>query len=160
MSLLLQQLNDLWGEPQGGCVDSSAALGRVCTDGRALRPGEFFVPLVGERFDGHRFLDQLPAKGVAMTVVSAASEQPLPAGLVYWRVEDTLEAYQQLALLQRRSLGLPLVAVTGSAGKTTTRELIRAARPSGLIVASEGNNNNDVGVLLPFWVPPPPMRPW
>ena len=149
MSLLLQQLNDLWGEPQGGCVDSSAALGRVCTDSRALRPGDFFVPLVGERFDGHRFLDQLPAKGVAMTVVSAASEQPLPAGLVYWRVEDTLKAYQQLALLQRRSLGLPLVAVTGSAGKTTTRELIRAAlAPLGPIVASEGNNNNDVGVPL------------
>ena len=149
MSLLLQQLSDLWGEPSAAGVDGSAALGRVCTDSRALRPGDFFVPLVGERFDGHQFLDQLPAKGVTTAVVASAWAQPIPDGLLHWRVDDTLEAYQQLALLQRRSLGLPLVAVTGSAGKTTTRELIRAAlAPLGSIVASEGNNNNDVGVPL------------
>jgi UDP-N-acetylmuramoyl-tripeptide--D-alanyl-D-alanine ligase len=64
-------------------------------------------------------------------------------------VDDTLLAYQQLALLHRRALAKPLVAVTGSAGKTTTRELIRAAlAPLGAIQASEGNNNNDVGVPL------------
>ena len=149
MSLLLQQLIDLWGEPSGGAVDGTLALARVCTDSRELCPGDFFVPLVGERFDAHQFLEQLPAKGVTMAVVASAWDQPIPAGLVHWRVRDTLEAYQQLALLHRRSLGLPLVAVTGSAGKTTTRELIRAAlAPLGSIVASEGNNNNDVGVPL------------
>ena len=149
MSLLLQQLIDLWGEPSGGAVDGTLSLPRVCTDSRELRPGDFFVPLVGERFDAHRFLEQLPAKGVTMAVVASAWDQPIPAGVVHWRVQDTLEAYQQLALLHRRSLGLPLVAVTGSAGKTTTRELIRAAlAPLGSIVASEGNNNNDVGVPL------------
>ena len=149
MSLLLQQLSELWGEPSAAGVDPSATLGRVCTDSRALRPGDFFVPLVGERFDGHQFLDQLPAKGVTTAVVGSAWAQPIPEGVLHWRVDDTLEAYQQLALLHRRSLGLPLVAVTGSAGKTTTRELIRAAlAPLGSIVASEGNNNNDVGVPL------------
>ena len=68
---------------------------------------------------------------------------------MHWRVDDTLEAYQQLGLLQRRALAQPLVAVTGSAGKTTTRELIRAAlSPLGPVLASSGNNNNDVGVPL------------
>ena len=81
--------------------------------------------------------------------MSRSWTEPLPSGLLHWRVDDTLLAYQQLALLHRRALGKPLVAVTGSAGKTTTRELIRAAlAPLGAIKASEGNNNNDVGVPL------------
>ena len=149
MTLLLQQLSDLWGSPRAGCVEPSALLGRVCTDSRQLRPGDFFVPLVGERFDGHRFLAQLPDKGVETVVVARGWEHSVPPGVLHWCVEDTLVAYQQLALLHRRSLGHPLVAVTGSAGKTTTRELIRAAlAPLGSICASEGNNNNDVGVPL------------
>lgn len=149
MSLLLQQLSGLWGEPQGGEMDHMAPLGRVCTDSRALRPGDFFVPLVGERFDGHQFLDQLPTKGVRAAVVARGHEQCVPPGVLHWCVEDTLVAYQQLALLHRQSLAVPLIAVTGSAGKTTTRELIRAAlAPLGSICASEGNNNNDVGVPL------------
>ena len=149
MTLLLQQLSDLWGEPLAGSVEPSAQLGRICTDSRQLSPGDFFVPLVGERFDGHRFLAQLPEKGVAAAVVAHNWKHSVPPGVMYWCVEDTLVAYQQLACLHRRSLAQPLVAVTGSAGKTTTRELIRAAlAPLGSICASEGNNNNDVGVPL------------
>jgi UDP-N-acetylmuramoyl-tripeptide--D-alanyl-D-alanine ligase len=73
----------------------------------------------------------------------------VPSDLLHWRVDDTLQAYQQLALLHRRALGQPVVAVTGSAGKTTTRELIRAAlAPLGPVHCSEGNNNNDIGVPL------------
>ena len=124
-------------------------MGRVCTDSRQLQAGDFFVPLVGERFDGHHFLAQLPEHKVQAAVVSRSWTEPLPSGLLHWRVDDTLLAYQQLALLHRRALAKPLVAVTGSAGKTTTRELIRAAlAPLGAIQASEGNNNNDVGVPL------------
>ena len=149
MTLLLQQLSDLWGEPLAGSAEPSAQLGRICTDSRQLSPGDFFVPLVGERFDGHRFLAQLPEKGVAAAVVAHNWKHSVPPGVMYWCVEDTLVAYQQLACLHRRSLAQPLVAVTGSAGKTTTRELIRAAlAPLGSICASEGNNNNDVGVPL------------
>ena len=149
MTLLLQQLSDLWGEPLAGSVEPSAQLGRICTDSRQLSPGDFFVPLVGERFDGHRFLAQLPEKGVDEAVVAHNWKHSVPPGVMYWCVEDTLVAYQQLACLHRRSLAQPLVAVTGSAGKTTTRELIRAAlAPLGSICASEGNNNNDVGVPL------------
>ena len=149
MTLTLRQLLDAWGTPQGGSFEPDALVGRVCTDSRQLQSGDFFVPLVGERFDGHRFLAQLPEHKVQAAVVSRSWTEPLPSGLLHWRVDDTLLAYQQLALLHRRALGKPLVAVTGSAGKTTTRELIRAAlAPLGAIQASEGNNNNDVGVPL------------
>ena len=149
MTLTLRQLLDAWGTPQGGSFEPDALVGRVCTDSRQLQPGDFFVPLVGERFDGHHFLAQLPEQKVQAAVVSRSWTEPLPSGLLHWRVDDTLLAYQQLALLHRRALGKPLVAVTGSAGKTTTRELIRAAlAPLGAIQASEGNNNNDVGVPL------------
>ena len=149
MTLTLRQLLDAWGTPQGGSFDPDSLVGRVCTDSRQLQAGDFFVPLVGERFDGHHFLAQLPEHKVQAAVVSRSWTEPLPSGLLHWRVDDTLLAYQQLALLHRRALAKPLVAVTGSAGKTTTRELIRAAlAPLGAIQASEGNNNNDVGVPL------------
>ena len=149
MTLTLRQLLDAWGTPQGGSFEPDALVGRVCTDSRQLQAGDFFVPLVGERLDGHHFLAQLPEHKVQAAVVSRSWTEPLPSGLLHWRVDDTLLAYQQLALLHRRALGKPLVAVTGSAGKTTTRELIRAAlAPLGAIQASEGNNNNDVGVPL------------
>ena len=149
MTLRIQQLIDLWGEPQGAVVNPDQPVGTICTDSRQLKAGNFFVPLVGERFDGHRFLEQLPALGGQGAVVSLDWTAPLPSGLLHWRVDDTLAAYQQLALLHRRQLGLPLVAVTGSAGKTTTRELIRAVlAPLGAIQASDGNNNNDIGVPL------------
>ena len=149
MTLTLRQLIDAWGTPAGGTFEPDTALGRVCIDSRQLQVGDFFVPLVGERFDGHHFLDQLPEREGQAAVVNRSWAQPLPPNLLHWRVDDTLLAYQQLALLHRRSLAQPLVAVTGSAGKTTTRELIRAAlAPLGPIQASEGNNNNDVGVPL------------
>ena len=149
MTLRIQQLIDLWGEPEGAVVNPDQPVGTICTDSRQLKAGDFFVPLVGERFDGHRFLEQLPALGGQGAVVSLDWTAPLPSGLLHWRVDDTLAAYQQLALLHRRQLGLPLVAVTGSAGKTTTRELIRAVlAPLGAIQASDGNNNNDIGVPL------------
>ena len=149
MTLTLRQLLDAWGTPQGASFEPDALVGRVCTDSRQLQAGDFFVPLVGERFDGHHFLAQLPEHKVQAAVVSRSWTEPLPSGLLHWRVDDTLLAYQQLALLHRRALAKPLVAVTGSAGKTTTRELIRAAlAPLGAIQASECNNNNDVGVPL------------
>jgi len=119
---------------------------------------------VGERFDGHAFLEAvLPAAADGSIDVGAAAalaqrDRLTPqqaealvtrSGRPLWLVDDTLLAYQQVAALWRRLLGLPVVAVTGSAGKTTTRELIRAVLASlGPVVASSGNENNDVGVPL------------
>ena len=149
MTITVRQLIACWGPPLGPSPDPDMALGRICTDSRSLQPGDFFVPLVGESFDGHRFLAQLPALGAQAAVVGQSWSNPVPTDLLHWRVDDTLQAYQQLALLHRRALGQPVVAVTGSAGKTTTRELIRAAlAPLGPVHCSEGNNNNDIGVPL------------
>ena len=149
MTLLIQQLIDLWGEPLGGSVSPGDPIGPICTDSRKLQAGGFFVPLVGERFDGHRFLEQVHACGAQAAVVSRDGHQPVPEGLLHWRVDDTLDAYQLLGLLHRRACGWPVVAVTGSAGKTTTRELIRSVLALlGPVHASSGNNNNDIGVPL------------
>ena len=149
MTITVRQLIACWGPPMGPSPDPDMALGRICTDSRSLQPGDVFVPLVGESFDGHRFLAQLPALGAQAAVVGRSWLDPVPSDLLHWRVDDTLQAYQQLALLHRRALGQPVVAVTGSAGKTTTRELIRAAlAPLGDVHCSEGNNNNDIGVPL------------
>jgi UDP-N-acetylmuramoyl-tripeptide--D-alanyl-D-alanine ligase len=104
---------------------------------------------VGERFDGHGFLPQAAAVGAQAALVQRNRRTEVPPGLLHWLVDDTLAAYQQLALWHRRALALPVVAVTGSAGKTTTRELIRAVlQPLGPVVASVGNENNDIGVPL------------
>jgi len=140
-----------WGEPLGGRGpwDPATPLGPICTDSRQLAAGQVFVPLVGERFDGHCFLPQAAAIGAQAALVQRERAGDVPAELLHWLVDDTTDAYQQLALLHRRALDLPVVAVTGSAGKTTTRELIRAAlRPLGSVVASSGNENNDIGVPL------------
>ncbi|MEN9540379.1 MAG: UDP-N-acetylmuramoyl-tripeptide--D-alanyl-D-alanine ligase [Cyanobacteriota bacterium] len=148
------QLGDLiacWGEPQGGVrtLDPATPLGAICTDSRQLAPGQVFVPLVGERFDGHAFLPQAAAVGAQAAVVQRERAADVPAGLLHWLVDHTLDAYQELARLHRRSLKAPVVAVTGSAGKTTTRELIRAVlTPLGPVVASSGNENNDIGAPL------------
>ncbi len=148
------QLGDLiacWGEPQGGdcSLDPATPLGAICTDSRQLAPGQLFVPLVGERFDGHAFLPQAATIGAQAAVVQRERAADVPSGLLHWLVDDTLDAYQQLAMLHRRSLKAQVVAVTGSAGKTTSRELIRAAlAPLGPVVASSGNENNDIGVPL------------
>jgi UDP-N-acetylmuramoyl-tripeptide--D-alanyl-D-alanine ligase len=157
MFLDRELLQQLWGAPLQ--LPAAAGFTAVSTDSRQLPPGCLFVPLVGERLDGHAFLDSAVAAGCAAVLVQAerltlealgalqARVTASACGL--WLVPDTLLAYQQLAGLWRRQLALPLVAVTGSAGKTSTRELIRAAlAPLGPVQASSGNENNDIGVPL------------
>lgn len=153
MTLQLAQLVQLWGNPElrgaASADQLQAKLGPVCTDSRQLQPGAFFIPLRGDRFDGHAFLNQAVELGAQAAVVAIDWNHPLPNGLLHWRVDDTLWAYQQLATLHRRQLKAGVVAVTGSAGKTTTRELIRASlAPLGDVQATVSNNNNDIGVPL------------
>jgi len=152
MTLPLEHLLALWGEPLGDPARRPASLTAVSTDSRSDLAGALFVPLVGERFDGHRFLEAALAGGAAAAVAQRDRLSPdqlaalAAQGQPVWLVADTLLAYQEIARLWRCSLGAPVVAVTGSAGKTTTRELIRAALASlGPVVASSGNENNDVG---------------
>ena len=111
MTLQLAQLVQLWGHPEMGAAtpndlqnDLRIELGSVCSDSRQLQPGDFFIPLRGERFDGHTFLNQAAELGAQAAVVDKDWNHPLPDGLLHWRVENTLWAYQQLATLHRRQL--------------------------------------------------------
>jgi UDP-N-acetylmuramoyl-tripeptide--D-alanyl-D-alanine ligase len=129
---------------------------RVSTDTRALKPGDLFVALRGERFDGHQFLDQAKAAGaVAAMVDAAASASPLPTLVV----DDTRLALGRLAAHWRNRFSLPLVALTGSSGKTTVKEMLASilrqaaakSRPGSTsenVLATRGNLNNDIGVPL------------
>ncbi len=148
MDILFKDLIKLWGKPVNQeKIDPNSPIGFISTDTRTIKKGNFFVPLIGNKFDGHDFLDMAFDIGVQAAIVSEKFNGSVPIGLPYWVVSDTLYAYQQVALLHRRSLKLPVVAVTGSVGKTTTRELIRVILSSlGEIVSSRENENNDVGV--------------
>lgn len=127
----------------------------VSTDSRNIEPGNLFVAIVGERFDGHDHLATAHAQGAAIAVVSR--RVAAPAGLATILVDDTIRALGDLARAHRRrwaarATGLPrrVVAITGSAGKTTTRRTIAALlRALGASVhASTGNLNNAIGVPM------------
>ncbi len=121
--------------------------GAIVTDTRAIRPGDWFLALVGERFDGHAFLDTAAAAGCAGVVVSTEAPDGWSRGLV--RVPDTLVALQDLAAASRRSFDGPTVAITGSVGKTTTRALAVLALQAGETVHHTlGNLNNHIGLPL------------
>jgi len=126
----------------------SHALGNVSTDTRSLRPGDIFVALVGDRFDAHDFLREAVAAGARSLVVSrnsAIGEFDVPIYLV----DDTLVALGDLARFRRLAWGGPVIAVAGSNGKTSTKELLRSALESRLAVhATSGNLNNRIGVPL------------
>ncbi|MEO8248032.1 MAG: UDP-N-acetylmuramoyl-tripeptide--D-alanyl-D-alanine ligase [Burkholderiales bacterium] len=135
--------------PEGQLIgDSSLALLRVHTDSRSLRTGDLFVALEGERFDAHDFLPQAKAQGA---VAAIAQRGLADAGLHGVEVPDSRHALGLLAAAWRRQFELPLIAVTGSNGKTTVTQMIasiqRAAAP-GAALATEGNFNNDIGVPL------------
>lgn len=118
---------------------------RVTTDTRTLRPGDLFVALRGERFDGHDFVAAAAAAGAAGVVVDRA----LDIGIPQLRVADTLLALQQMAQAWRTRFNLPLVAVTGSNGKTTTKQLLAAVfARRGEVLATRGNLNNHIGLPL------------
>jgi UDP-N-acetylmuramoyl-tripeptide--D-alanyl-D-alanine ligase len=126
-----------------------ASVEGVSTDTRALPAGSLFVALRGEKFDAHAFLADAATAGAAALVVSggwaAANAPPLPA----LAVPDTLTALGAIARAHRRRFRIPVVGVTGSSGKTTTREMIAAILAiRGPCLKAQGNLNNEVGVPL------------
>ncbi len=125
----------------------NVALQRVHTDTRTLRPGDLYVALRGDRFDGHDFLAQAQASGA----VAALASHGLGPGLPGLLVPDTLLALQQLAAGHRQRCVLPLVAVVGSNGKTTVTQMVAAifrAWQGDAALATAGNLNNHIGVPL------------
>jgi UDP-N-acetylmuramoyl-tripeptide--D-alanyl-D-alanine ligase len=126
----------------------SGAFRRVWTDSRTVEPGDLFVALVGERFDAHDFLGEAVAKGASGLVVARADAVG-GLGVPAYVVPDTLVALGALAAFRRRAWNKPVVGVVGTNGKTSTKELLRAALSSVLDVhATYGNLNNLIGVPL------------
>jgi UDP-N-acetylmuramoyl-tripeptide--D-alanyl-D-alanine ligase len=123
----------------------------VATDSRRLRPGELFVAIKGDAHDGHEFLADAAARGAGAVVVERSyAERPLPCGMIV--VRDTLAALGDLAAFHRRRHRARVVAVTGSNGKTTTKEMLAAilerAFGAGRVLRTTGTQNNLVGLPL------------
>ena len=130
----------------------SVRFSRVHTDTRSLAPGDLFVALRGERFDANDFLAEAKAQGAVAAICQGDAQAQLQAaGLPGLVVADTKAALASLATQWRQQFKLPLVAVTGSNGKTTVTQMIaailRAYKPQAYL-ATQGNLNNDIGVPL------------
>ena len=119
----------------------------VTTDSRTITPGCVFVALKGEHFDGNDFALKVAEDGVAACVIADRQDLPKRDGLFV--VEDSLKALQELAKYHREKLGLPVIGITGTNGKTTTKELVSAVMAKKYnIVFTQGNFNNQLGVPL------------
>lgn len=132
----------------GGGPCDDRPIRAICSDTRAIQPGDLFVALKGEQHDAHQFLAEAVAKGAAAVIVENA-ESAKGLGVPAYIVPDTLHALGALGRARRLAWGGPVVAVAGSNGKTSTKELIRAALGARLDVhATKGNLNNQIGVPL------------
>lgn len=139
------ELGELLGAAVSGALP--AKVEGVSTDTRSIAKGNLFVALKGETFDANDFLDKALAAGAAAAVVRKGAK--IPAGLPCLEVDDTLAALGRIARHHRRRFSIPLGAITGSNGKTTTKEMIGAILATrGPALKTEGNLNNEVGVPL------------
>ena len=133
----------------GGAYTGDAALlaapvKDVCIDSRRATPGALYVPIIGQVHDGHAFIDGARRGGALCTL----TDRPLPEG-PYIRVPDTLEALQKLAAFYRCRFDIPVIGVTGSVGKTSTKEMLAAVLSSRFCTfKTPGNLNNQTGVPL------------
>jgi UDP-N-acetylmuramoyl-tripeptide--D-alanyl-D-alanine ligase len=129
----------------GRSVSTDAAFRGVTTDTRQLQPGNLFVALQGMNHDGHDYLEAAHAQGAAAAVVSRLRKTSLPL----LEVADTRRALGQLAAYWRAQFTLPVVAITGSNGKTTVRSMAHGILAcAGQTLATQGNLNNDIGLPL------------
>ncbi|HZE26716.1 MAG TPA: UDP-N-acetylmuramoyl-tripeptide--D-alanyl-D-alanine ligase [Terriglobales bacterium] len=147
MKLPLSKIEEFLGAT-GECELKEVAQG-YSIDSRTLQPGELFFAVKGERFDGHDFVHQALERGAVSAVVRKDQLARFPVKTCLLAVEDTLTALQTLATAVRRRWGKPVVAVTGSVGKTTTKEAIAHVLATRYrVLKSEGNFNNHFGLPL------------
>ena len=128
--------------------DPAVRIRHVETDSRKTKEGDVFFALIGERFDAHDFLDSALEGGADGCVISREPRQLLP-GKYYVLVPDTIRAMGDLARYYKRKFQIPTVAVTGSVGKTTTKDMIAAVLSAGFnVLKTEGNFNNNIGLPM------------
>ena len=121
----------------------------ISLDSRTILSCELFIAIKGTNFDGHNFLNEVIKKGGKAVVIKDGMQNLLPNKFPFWTVPDTLEAFQKLALFKRRKLNIPVVGITGSVGKTTTKEMMgEVLKQLGKIKLSQLNFNNEIGVGL------------
>src|SRR6516225_1187963 len=157
MNLTLEEINNAVNGTLTG--PGNVKVRGYSIDSRTINPGELFFAIKGPRFDGHQFVEQAFQKKAAAVVVEERGLKPAttesadvvagfsPRPMI--RVNSTLEALQTLAREVRRRWGMPIVGVTGSAGKTTTKELIAAVLGKKFtVLRSVGNLNNEFGLPL------------
>ncbi len=145
MNLSLQRIAS-WLPGARMCGDATVCVQRVHTDSRSLQTGDMFVALQGERFDAHDFLPQAAASGAVAALAQHGLEAAQLSGI---EVPDSRRALGQLAQAWRAQFDLPLIAVTGSNGKTTVTQMIASILRAGwgdAALATQGNLNNDIGV--------------
>ena len=147
MKLTLAEVAALLGVP---CAGGDAVVRRVVTDSRILQPGDLFIALRGEKFDGGNFAAEALRRGAAGVVLDTVQAPDLTQAI---RVDDTRLALGRLAAAWRQRFAIPVVAITGSNGKTTVKEMLAAilqaeAGAADAVLATEGNLNNDIGVPL------------
>ena len=145
---LRQLLEAVNGTLLGDFDDLDAQAVQVSTDSRNITPGCLFIPLEGERFDGHSFIQAALEAGAAGCLPARARESYLP-GRFYIKVRSTQRALWELARYYKKLFPIPFIAVTGSVGKTTTKDMTAAVLGARFCVhKTEGNFNNDIGVPL------------
>jgi UDP-N-acetylmuramoyl-tripeptide--D-alanyl-D-alanine ligase (EC 6.3.2.10) len=141
----MARLSTLAAVTGGRVLGADASFLAVSIDTRTLKPGDLFIALAGERFDGHDYTRRAVSLGAAGVVVGRPLEG-LPAQVI---VDDTLAALAALAAYWRGRFDLPLVAVAGSNGKTTTKQMLATVLGArGPVLATAGNYNNHIGVPL------------
>ena len=122
-----------------------AVISEFSTDSRAVASGAAFFALSGERFDGHAYVERAIEAGAACVVISKPVVVPAEATVI--QVEDVLTAYQNTAAWYRRQFNIPIIAVTGSNGKTSTKEIIAAVLAADFtVLKTQANFNNDIGL--------------
>ena len=120
---------------------------RISTDSRTITPNELFVALQGEKFDGHTYIAEVAKSGAAGAIISQDVAADLPAQFALLRARDTLVAYQNLAANYRKTLPLKVLGITGSNGKTSTKDFAASILGrSHRVTKTEGNFNNHVGL--------------
>ena len=151
MDFSLSELNDVLGDIKNPGEEKIKffKFKNISIDSRTLLKNDLFIAIKGKNFDAHNFLPEVLKKEVKAVVIKEGMQKLLPSDFPYWVVNDTLEAFQKLTLLKRKKLNIPLVAITGSVGKTTTKEMIgEVLKKLGKVKLSHANFNNEIGVGL------------
>ena len=136
------------GHVLGDFVTLDMEVPRIETDSRTIRPGSLFVPLIGDQFDGHAYINAALLGGAAACLTQRERESYLP-GKCYIKVESTARALRALAMYYKKKFPVPVVAVTGSVGKTTTKDMVAAVLGERYrVLKTEGNLNTDIGTCM------------